>query len=110
MVEVEVEYYCKKKGSLIHTFWKRFNYYRATNEVDYGLLLNTDDWREGSMPELQKPYCYLLHDLIGHSHLGKKIFYLERIWVNILITDQSGIKIKDYGQSRPLRLKNHGFD
>ena len=109
MIGVEVAYYCKKKDNPIHTFWQPFNYDRTKNKVDYGLLLDNDDWREGSMPELQKPYCYLLHDLIDHSHLRKKIFDIERIWVDIRITDQLGIKIKDDGQSRLLRLKDHGF-
>jgi len=109
MVEVDIDYYIKKEENPAHVFWRIFNYDRVINKGDFGLLLDNDDWREIYMPELKEPYCYLLHDLIDHSRLRKKIFSLERIWITIQISDQLGIKIKNDGQSRVLRLKGRGF-
>ncbi len=56
------------------------------------------------MPVLDEPYGYLLHDLMDHSRIGDKIFNIDMIWGNIILTDQKGIKVKKDGLSRLLRL------
>ena len=114
MVDAEVSYFTKKSGYTAHVFWTSFDYKSTIKEKDYGMLLdngNGTDWhREQFMPELDEPYCYLLHDLMDHSRMGDKIFDIERIWVDIIFTDQKGIKIKRDGQSRVLRYDNkRGF-
>ena len=115
MVDAEVSYFVKKSDYAAHIFWDSFDYENTILNKDYGMLLyNGDDpnWhRESFMPELDEPYCYLLHDLMDHSRMGDKIFDIERIWVDIIFTDQKGIKVKKDGQSRVLRYdkKNGGF-
>lgn len=68
------------------------------------MLTKNRDWREAYMPMLNKPYCFMLHDLIDHTNLGKKIwtnemYQISPIWIDIIYTDQKAIWL-DEGESR----------
>jgi hypothetical protein len=115
MVDAEVSYFVRKSDYHAHVFRDSFDYKTTVVDKDYGMLLdngNGTDWhREGFMPELDEPYCYLLHDLMDHSRMSDKIFDIDMIWADITVKDQKGIKIKRDGQSRVLRhdKKRGGF-
>jgi len=112
MVQTEIHYYTNGSDYPSHIFSDYFDYRKTVIEKDYGLLLNEEikDWRECYMPELSEPYCYLLHDLIDHSRLGNKLFEINRIWIDIHVTAQQGLKIQKNGNSRFLRLTRNGFE
>ena len=108
----------------VHTYRNNFNYKETILDKDYFMLLDNgngrDSFREGrNMPELDEPYCYLLHDLIDHSNNGKnlsdfkrigdKIYDIDCIWVDVEYKDQKGIKINEDGSSRKLLLDRKGF-
>ena len=128
-VEARVAYYLNTEieaAEPVHTYWHNFRYKDIIIDKDYYMLLDngngTDCFKEGrNIPELDSPYCYLLHDLINHSNLkpgnnifdferlGDKIYDLERIWVDVEYKDQKGIKINGDGSSRKLLLDGNGF-
>lgn len=108
-VEATVAYYVESEDNPIYTYVGTFDYKGVLLNNDYGLLLswiNGDDWREGIMPELDEPYCYLLHDLLDHSCLQatQQVFSITRIWVDIVFTNQKGMKINVDGTSNLLVL------
>lgn len=114
-VEATVEYYLHTENEEddeepVHKYWQKFNYKDTILDKDYFMLLDNgngrDSFREGSkMPVLDAPYCYLLHDLIDHSYLGKnftdfkrigdKIYEIDCIWVDVIYRDQREIKINE---------------
>ncbi len=89
-LDLEINYYTKNNGNPIHTTYDNCTY-----------LFNCEitDWIVPSMPfipVLEDPCCYLLHDLIDHSRIGKKLFKIDSIWINITIDDQNFIKRKEF--------------
>lgn len=100
-IEAEVSYYFLNEEDPAHTYWHLFNY-RDIIKKQHSLLQDGTDWRETWMPELDKPYCYLLHDLMDHSEprLKDKIYTLQTIWVDVIYTDQKAIEINKNGSSR----------
>jgi hypothetical protein len=110
-VEARVEYYINDDDDPAHTFVDSFHYEQTVIDKDYMVLDNGNgtDWhREGYMPLLDEPYCYLLHDLMDHSHLNDKIYGIERIWVDLIYRDQKGIKKNEDGSWRGLVLCEEG--
>ena len=108
-VEATVDYYVESKDNPIYTYVGTFNYKNVVLNNDYGLLLgwiNGYDWREGVMPELDAPYCYLLNDLLDHSGLytEPQVFSITMIWVDIVFTNQKGMKINVDGTGNLLVL------
>ena len=77
---------------------------------DYGMLLDNGrgtDWhREGTMPVLDEPYCYLLHDLLHHQKTQFNIFNINMIWIDIKYTDQKQIQLTTNGSSKGLKRVN----
>ena len=63
------------------------------------LLCGDDDWAEPGWPSLDEKYCYLLHDLLGHSHLSDRVFEIGTIWFDIKMWNQDAIKIFPDGKS-----------
>ena len=98
-VEATVDYYIKRRQNPIHTYCSNFSYNTLIKNKDYSLLLykqNTPEgWREGNMPDIGEPYCYLLHDLLDHSKVNVRplVYNIETIWIDIIKTDQRVIKI-----------------
>lgn len=92
-VQVEVEYFSEETDEPIHTFLTDFHYQQTIIEKDYMMLLDKRDHRETYMPILEEPYCYLLHDLIDHSHIGDELFKIRNLWININIMDQHTIEV-----------------
>ncbi len=115
-VEATIDFYLNDDDEHSHQWHGWFNYKKAVIEKDYGMLLdngNGNDWhRESYMPKLDEPYCYLLHDLIDHSHLGDKIFGIKTIWIDIKYRDQKGIKVNKDGSTRKLEYneKEGGYE
>ncbi|MEP6950563.1 MAG: hypothetical protein ABI863_14860 [Ginsengibacter sp.] len=117
-VEATVDYYLNDHDEPAHRWWGYFNYKSTIIEKDYDMLLdngNGTDWhRESYMPQLDEPYCYLLHDLIDHSHgrLSEKIVDIEMIWVDVIYADQKGIKVNKDGSCRRLEYneKEGGYE
>lgn len=113
-VDAKVEYYINDDEP-VHTFTDSFHYEQTVIDKKYKMLLdngNGTDWhREGNMPLLDEPYCYLLHDLMDHSmpRLGEKILKTERIWADMIYSDQKGIKINENGSWRKLVYDGRGF-
>ena len=97
-VEAEVSYCFLNEEDPAHTYWHFFSY-RDIIKKEHGLLQDGTDWRETWVPELDKPYCYLLHDLMGHSEprLWDKIYTLQTIWVDVIYTDQKEVEIGKNG-------------
>ena len=113
-VRAKVAYYIESEDDPVHRYHTPFHYDTIVLEKDYGLLLDqgmgTDCYRMVDMPELDKPYCYLMHDLMDHSHVGDKIYEIDGIWVDLIYTDQKGIKINKDGSWRKLKLdEEEGF-
>jgi len=107
MVNAEVEYFLRKNDYEAHSYTQSFRYKHTIEEKDYGFLLDEEDWYEPSIwPELEERYCYLMHDLLLHSSLYDKVFELDMIWINIIYTDQKGIKIRKDGSSTRLKPGN----
>lgn len=111
-VEAEVTYYLEKEDEPCHRFWKKFNYSQVIKEKDYGMFADkeneTDFHRPSNVPKLEEAYSYLLHDLIDHSKIGDKIYEIERIWADVIFTDQKGIKINKDGSWKMLENDNCG--
>lgn len=112
MVESRVKYFLRKNDYEAHTYIQSFNHKDTILERDYGLLLTEDDWYEsGSIyPALDQPYCYLMHDLLFHSRIYEKVFELDTIWIDIVCTDQKGIKITKDGSSKNMKFYNFKKD
>lgn len=108
MVEAQVGYFLRKNDFEAHTYMQRFNYKNTIVEKYYGLLLDGEDWYEqGAIwPELDEPYCYLMHDLLFHSRIYEKVFELDMIWIDIIYTNQKGMKIRKDGNSTRLKVYN----
>jgi hypothetical protein len=90
-IEVSVQYYqYDGDGDPIHE-------YRTSKPTKEDSLLHSgEDWREGDFsPILDKPYCYLMHDLMYHGEYDRKeIFKIDSIWVDVKLLDQHMMKIK----------------
>ena len=126
-VEATVEYYLRTENEEdgeepVHKYWHKFNYKNTILDKDYFMLLDNgngrDSFREGSnMPALDEPYCYLLHDIIDHSSIGKTFFDFERIgdkiydidciWVDVIYRDQREVKINGDGDAGRLQLEGN---
>jgi hypothetical protein len=91
-IMVTVQYYQNDSdGEPMHEYWTN----KPTIEDS---LLNTGvDGREGDFsPMLDKPYCYLMHDLMYHgSYEQKEIFMIDRIWIDIQVIDQHCLVLKE---------------
>ena len=126
-IRATVEYFLNNQNEdaedeAVHTYRNNFNYKETILNKDYALLLNngngTDCFREGhNMPALDEPYCYLLHDLIDHSNLGKnlsdferigdKIYDIDCIWVDVIYRDQREVRINGDGDAGRLQLEEN---
>lgn len=106
MVEAQINYFLRKNDYEAHTYMQSFYYEDTIVKKDYGLLLSREDWYEhGSIyPELDEPYCYLMHDLLFDSRIDEKVFELDMIWIDIIYTDQKGMKIRKDGSSTRLKF------
>ncbi len=103
-VKAKVEYYLDNEDDEpVYAFRTSFNYEYMILKKDYFLLLDngngTDCFSEATMPVLDEPYCYFLHDLMDHSYIGDKIYGIDSIWVDVIFADQKGIKINEDGSS-----------
>jgi len=113
-VDARVEYYINDDNEPAHTFTDSFHYEQTVIDKDYKMLFDngngTDLHREGNMPLLDEPYCYLLHDLMDHSmpRLGEKVLIIERIWADMIYSDQKGIKVNENGSWRGLVMAEEG--
>lgn len=111
-VKATVEYYLNNEDEEpLYKFWHSFNYKETIIEKDYFLFLydgNDKNWlREGRMPLLDEPYCYLMHDLMDHvnlsknpknrERLGDKIYDIDCIWVDVVYRDQREVRINGDG-------------
>ncbi len=108
-VEVAVSFFTERKDDSIHIFTGYFKYDDLITKKDYSLSLTKNwDWRETYMPMLNKPYCFMLHDLIDHTNLGKKIwtnkkYQISTIWIDIIYSDQKAIDIDEDGNTKHLK-------
>ena len=99
----------KKRMNRAICLYKCLKYEDMITKKDYGLLLTKNiDWREAYMPVLNKPYCYMLHDLIDHSSIGSRLwdkknpFRINLIWIDIIYTNQRAISIVEQGNTKQL--------
>ena len=88
----EVQYMIEGEDDAVHEYHINCRNHMEGTKIP-GLLCSTEDWRECYMPVLDEPYCYLLHDLIGHSGLGNRIFDISTIWIDIHLYAQHCIKL-----------------
>ena len=91
----EVNYYIpSNEGNPAHTYSTNFNGEDLLqSKTEYNLLCGEEDWAEPGWPPLSERYCYLLHDLLDHSHLGNQVFEVDTIWFDIIMYNQDGIKV-----------------
>ena len=108
-VEAAVSFFTEGKDDPIHIFTRYFKYDDLITKKDYSLLSTKNrDRREAYMPVLNKPYCFMLHDLIDHTNLGKKIwtnkkYQITTIWIDIVYSDQKAINIDEDGNTKQLK-------
>ncbi len=92
-LELEVAYFGRNSnGEPMHRYWDCFRF--ESDEPVFGLLCDGENWQDPYMPNLEEPYCYLLHDLIDHSRIGRKLFGISQIWFDIHFIDQSCLKCR----------------
>ena len=105
-VEVEVSYYRHNDDDPMHIY----NDCYKTMLGNHPLLNTGEDWREGdTAPMLDKPYCYLMHNLMFDSrHDYKEILKIDTIWMDIKIIDQHLLKLTPEiaGEERQWRKMN----
>jgi hypothetical protein len=85
-------YYDREDGEALHTYHTSI----GRNQSEDDILCTNTDWRESdAMPALDKPYCYLMHDLVYHGNYEREeLFKIETIWVDIHVMDQHCVKLK----------------
>lgn len=80
-------------GDPLYTCDHPFRYF-GEGRLDDNLLCNEEDWRETNyLPTLENPYCYLMHELVYHSHIHDQIFDVKNIWVDLKIDYQEFFSI-----------------
>lgn len=99
MLFAEVNYYIpSNEGNPAHTYSTNFNAEDLLpGKTEYNLLCGEEDWAEPGWPPLSERYCYLLHDLLDHSHLGTQVFEVDTIWFDIIMYNQDGIRVSPSG-------------
>lgn len=104
MLDVEVQYYIASNDNPSHTYSSSF-YFKDPSDKEFRdeLLGDGKDHDESGFPLLEDPYCYLLHDLLDHSHLGQKVCDINMIWIDIVMYNQEGINIRSNGDSHTLK-------
>ena len=104
MLDVEVDYYIPSNDDPSHTYSSSFSF-KDLSDKDFRAKLLGDgkNHEEYGFPVLENPYCYLLHDLLDHSHLGQKVYDINMIWIDIVIYNQEGIDIRSNGDSHTLK-------
>lgn len=104
MLDVEVQYYMPSNDNPSHIYRSSFYFkYLLSKEFRDELLGDGENHDEHGFPVLEDPYCYLLHDLLDHSHLGQKVYDINRIWIDIVMYNQEGIDIRSNGNSHTLK-------
>ena len=104
MLDVEVQYYIPSNDNPSHTYWSSFCFKDLSDkEFRDELLGDGKNHDEYGFPVLENPYCYLLHDLLDHSHLGQKVYDINMIWIDIVMYNQEGIDIHSNGDSYTLK-------
>ena len=111
-LKATIDYYLNTEDEeAVYKFSHSFNYNETIVEKDYFLFLydgvDKKFLREGKMPLLEEPYCYLLHDLMDHSNISKnlrdferigdKIFDIDCIWVDVIYIDQREVRVEGDG-------------
>ncbi len=89
-IVLTINYYTKENGNPIHI---------CNHFCDESSICDITDWVDPCMPlmpVLDEPCCYLLHDLIVNSRIGKKLFKIDSIWINIKIEDQNFTNRKEF--------------
>ena len=104
MLDVEVQYFIPSNDNPSHTYWSSFCFKDLSDkEFRDELLGDGKNHDEYGFPVLENPYCYLLHDLLDHSHLGQKVYDINMIWIDIVMYNQEGIDIRTNGDSHTLK-------
>jgi len=87
---VEIDFFTKNtNGNPVYTAYHFFNISNIQHN-DWGLLCDEEDWREsGWLPPLENRCCYLMHELVYHSHIRQGIFDIDEIWINTKVWDQA---------------------
>lgn len=92
---VDIAYYRKHDENPIYTTNHGFNIGNLLND-SWGLLCDGTDWLEGNWPtELEKPCCYLMHELLYHAKLAERIFSVSEIFIDYKSWEQSLLKFKN---------------
>lgn len=92
---VEIDFFTKNtNGNPVYTAYHSFHISNIQHN-NWGLLGDEEDWREsGWLPPLENRCCYLMHELVYHSHIRQGIFDIDEIWINTKVWDQAMFSYK----------------
>lgn len=92
---VEIDFFTENtNGNPVYTAYHSFHISNIQHN-DWGLLGDEEDWREsGWLPPLENRCCYLMHELVYHSHIRQGIFDIDEIWINTKVWDQAMFSYK----------------
>jgi hypothetical protein len=95
---VDVSYYSSKTdGNPIYEVSRSFGNHSILKNK-WGLLCDSEDWREsGWLPALKNRCCYLMHELVYHACLCEQIFDIDDIWIDTKVWNQSMHSYKNNG-------------
>lgn len=103
MLIVRVEYYIPSLDDPAHEFNAHYSFRDLLEDIpELRPLCDGENHNEPGFPLLESPYCYLVHDLLDHSHLGDKVYEINRIWIDLESIEQAGIAISEQGDARLL--------
>jgi len=93
---IDIDFFTKDTdGNPVYTAYHSFHISNVQDQ-NWRLLGDEEDWREsGWLPPLENRCCYLMHELVYHSHIRQSIFDIDKIWINIKVWDQGMFSCKD---------------